>query len=336
MADEARNWTDERLKEMERQIRRTYEQAQAEITAKWNAYMERGQARVSDLYVAYMSAPPDKKAEALKKYQDALQSYTLKNEWYKEMVGDTAYRLAHANEIAIAYINGEIPSIYAYNYNYIDPELRDIGIRWTLRDEYTVRNMMTSGDALLLPQKHLNYAKDIAWNTKQINSAVLQGILQGESIPNITKRLLPIVGNNEKAAVRTARTMVTGAENRGRQDRYEKYEEEGVVMRKVWIATPDNRTRDWHFSMDGQEKEVNEYFEDGLGNELEYPGDPDAPPNTVYNCRCTMISHLIGIRRRDGSIAAFDEESGTSLHDRQMAEERARRDDDDYDFDEDY
>lgn len=327
MADEARNWTDERLKEMERHIRRTYEQAQAEITAKWNAYMERGQARLSDLYAAYMSAPPDKKADALKKYQDAMKNYTLKNEWYREMVNDTAYRLAHTNEIAIAYINGEIPSIYAYNYNYIDPELRDIGIRWTLRDEYTVRNMMMSGDALLLPQKHLNYAKDVAWNTKQINSAVLQGIIQGESIDKIAKRITPIVGNNEKAAVRTARTMVTGAENHGRQDRYRSYQDEGVVMKKVWIATPDGRTRDWHIDIDGEEVDVDAMFVDGHGNELEYPGDPGAEPETVYNCRCTMVSHLIGIRMKDGHIERFDEEKGTSLHDRQIAEELARRED---------
>lgn len=334
MADEARRWTDEQLEKIEREIRRTYEQAKTEISAKWNDYMERGQVRLDNLYHAYLSAPAEQKAVALKAYQDALQSYTLKNEWYQQMVQETAFRISHTNENALAYINGEIPAIYVANYNAIDPSLSQIGINFTLRDEYTVRHMMLEGGKL--PQKALNYPKDMAWNMRQINSAVLQGIVQGESIPKIAERLLPIVDNNEKAAVRTARTMVTGAENRGRQDRYEKYEEEGVVMRKVWIATPDNRTRDWHFSMDGQEKEVNEYFEDGLGNELEYPGDPDAPPNTVFNCRCTMISHLIGIRRRDGSIAAFDEEGGTSLHDKQMAEERARRDDDDYDFDEDY
>ena len=327
MGDEARNWTNDRLKEMEKHIREVYEQAQSELTEKWNKYMAAGQDRLDRLYAAYLSAPADKKAEALAKYQNALENYTLRNEWYQQMVNETAYRLANVNEIALAYVNGEIPAIYLENFNDVDPELIRIGINWTMRDEYTVKHLMLGEGAL--PQKKLNYPKDVAWNMKQINSAVLQGIIQGESIDKIAKRIYPIVGNNQNAAIRTARTMVTGAENRGRQDRYRKYEDEGVVMKKVWLATPDGRTRDWHLDMDGQEVGVDEMFVDGHGNELEYPGDPGAEAETVYNCRCTMISHLIGIKMKDGHIERFDEDGGTSLHDRQIAEERERREEDD-------
>lgn len=314
--DRARIWTDNRLEEMERHLKRVYKQTYSEISEKWNEYMERGQERLDSLYAAYLSAPAEQKAAALQRYQDALESYTLRNRWYSDMVTETAYRLANTNSIALAYVNGQIPAIYSANFNYIDPELRDIGIKWTIRDEYTVRRLMMD----TLPYKTVNYAKDMAWNARTINSSVLQGILQGEGIPKIAKRLLPVVNNNRNAAIRTARTMVTGAENRGRQDRYKEYEAQGVEMAKVWIATPDGRTRNWHMSMDGQEVGVDEPFIDGLGNELEYPGDPGAPPNTVYNCRCTMRSHILAVRgHRIGG------EFGTDLHRRQIAEERARR-----------
>lgn len=323
MIDRAREETDARLAEMIAHIRQTYEQAQDELTAKWNAYMARGNDRLENLYAAYVSAPADKKAEALKKYQDALQSYTLQNKWYKEMVGETAYRIANVNSIAIAYINGQMPGIYITNFNPIDPELRNMGISWTIRDEHMVRNLLMDS----LPQKELDFAKDMAWNTKKINSTVLQGVLQGEGITKIAGRLLPIVNNNETAAIRTARTMVTGAENRGRLDRYEEYEEQGVVMHKVWIATPDGRTRDWHINIDGQEVPVDEPFIDGHGNELDYPGDEMAEPETVYNCRCTMRSHLIGIKDSRGRVHSFkDYRSGTtSFHQAQIAAEKARR-----------
>lgn len=321
MADKAREWTDRELLKMEGHLRQIYKNAKAEITAKWDDYMERGQARLDDLYAAYTMAPADKKRAALKKYQDAARNYTLKNKWYREMVQETTYRLAHVNEIAIAYVNGKIPSIYVHNYNYIDSELANIGIKWTLRDEHTVRNLIRDS----LPEKQLNYAKDMAWNTKQINSKVLQGILQGESIDAISRRILPVVNNNATAAIRTARTAVTGAENRGRFDRYHDYEDEGVVMTKIWLATPDGRTRDWHLSMDGQEVGVDEYFEDGLGNELEYPGDELAPGETVYNCRCSMKSHLIGIRDADGVVHDFGDFRGATLHDAQIAAERMAR-----------
>lgn len=324
MADKARQWTDDHLSEMEKHLKRIYLQSQAELTEKWNAYMERGQERLDDLYAAYTSAPADQKSQALQKYQDAMQNYTLRNRWYRDMVNETTYRLAHVNEIALNYVNGELPDIYLVNFNYLDPEIADIGILWTIRDEYMIRNLAND----TLPVKSLNYAKDMAWNTRQINNSVLQGILQGESIPKMAKRLVPVVDNNKAAAIRTARTMVTGAENRGRQDRYEEYESEGVVMRKVWIATPDNRTRNWHMSMDGQEVDVDESFIDGNGEELEYPGDPAGTPKTIYNCRCSMRSHLIGIRGRDGKLTSFHDfraSAGESMHQRQIRQERERR-----------
>lgn len=322
--DRARKWTDARLAKMERHIKNVYMQARDEITEKWNAYMERGRKRLVDLYAAYKSAPLDKKAEALKRYQDAAQNYTLRNRWYREMVNQTTYRLAHANEIAIDYANGKIPEIYVENFNPVDPQLQDIGINWSIRDERMVRNLFLDS----LPQKKLNYAKDMAWNARQINSSVLQGILQGESIDAIAKRILPIVDNNKVAAIRAARTMVTGAENRGRFDRYGEYESMGVVMSRVWIATPDKRTRPWHLSMDGQEAASGEPFIDGHGNELDFPGDTShgAPGDTIYNCRCSMRSHILGMRRADGAVTSLKNyRMEKSFHEKQIESERGRR-----------
>ncbi len=325
MADAAREWTDKKLEVMEKHIEQIYKQAQSELAEKWEAYMRRGKIRLETLYNAYLTAPADKKQEFLQKYQNALQSYTLKNKWYRDMIDETTLRLANVNEIAAKYINDQIPAIYATNFNFIENDALATGIKWTLRDEHTVRNLIKE----TIPERHVNYAKDMLWNKKQINSAVLQGILQGESIPKIAKRLYTIVGRNKTAAIRTARTTVTGAENRGRLDRYYDYESKGVVMSKVWLATPDGRTRDWHLSMDGQEVPVNESFIDGLGNELEYPGDNGAPPETVYNCRCSMKSHIIGMRQSNGTIKRITYSGDKStMHSGQIEKERARRADD--------
>lgn len=322
MADAAREWTDRRLLEMEAHLRSIYKQAQAELTQKWNDYMARGESRLNNLYASYLSAPPDQKAAALQAYKDAMQSYTLKNKWYRDMVDETTLRLANVNQIAASYINGQIPEIYGKNYNFIEPDALATGIKWTLRDEYTIRRLVEE----TFPERQVNYAKDMLWNKRQINGSVLQGILQGESIPKIAKRLLPIVDRNKAAAIRTARTTVTGAENRGRLDRYHDYEDKGVVMKKIWIATPDIRVRNWHLSMDGQEVPVDESFIDGLGNELDYPGDSSAPPNTVYNCRCSMRSHIIGIRQSDGSVKKITYSGDTpTMHARQISQEKARR-----------
>lgn len=327
--DAARAWTDEQLKEIENYIRQIYQQAQKEMTEKIESYMRRSEARLTELYNAYMTAPADKKEAAKQRYQKALQNVTLQNKHFKAIRDEATARLANVNSIAINYMNGQLPPIYTLNYNYIEPDMMkagifDMGISFNLVDENTIRRMIVDGD-IKLPFKKLNLAKDIAWNTKAMNSAILQGIIQGESMQDIANRLLHIVDNNRKAAIRNARTLVTGAENRGRLDRYKDLANQGVIINKVWLATGDGRTRDWHLDMDEQEVPENDVFYDGLGNQLEYPGDPGAPPETVYNCRCSMRSHVVGIKDSRGKIRYMPDRDTDDLHRQQIEEEKERR-----------
>jgi hypothetical protein len=238
------------------------------------------------------------------------------------MVLETTTRLCNTNKIATAYMNGEMPKIYRVNYDQIDPMAVIPGIRYDMVSEETVAHLIKDGT---IPQREIDEKKDKTWNTKQIGSMVLQGIIQGESIKDIAKRLMPIVDKNEASAVRNARTMTTCAENRGRLDRYADYESKGLVMAKVWIATGDNRTRDWHLSMDGQEVSKDEEFTDGQGNKLMYPGDPDAEPQTTWNCRCSMRSHILGVRGKDGEVTPIPDMHESGLHQEQIAAEMEKR-----------
>lgn len=342
MADGARLWTDRKLAEIELDLLKQYQTAYTGIKQKWDDYMRKGQERLSALYSAYLSAPAEQKAEFLARYQQAAYNFTLRNKWYKDMLDQVAYQISMANQRAIQYVNGNMLDIYMVNYNQRVPGLNKVGVRFDIADAATVRRLIMEGKAIL-PQKTLSIPKDMAWNKKYINDQILQGILQGESMDDIAKRIFPeimrktdfagmdgltkkaVIRRNWIAARRTARTLVTGAENRGRLDRYRGLEEEGLILYKVWIATPDGRTRDWHISMDGQEVPTNEMFVDGLGNELEYPGDPGAEPETVYNCRCSMRSEIAGIRGRDGKITMMKYYPHEGLHQKQINEEKERR-----------
>lgn len=272
---------------MESQLKDIYSEALAGVTEKWNQYMSDQNAYVKDLQDAYWSAKragfTAEAKEIGKQLGVAKAERTLRNDKYKETVNQTAEKLAHVNEIALAYVNDQLPEIYTINYNQAAKTADQVGVSFSLVNESVVKRMVKDGD-IQLPKKKMDIPKDMRWNTKQLNSSVLQGILQGESMNKIADRIYPIVGRNESAAIRNARTMVTGAENLGRLDSYKQLEEDGLVLKKVWMATPDGRTRDWHIDMDGQEVNLDENFVDGLGNELEYPGDPGGAPETVYNC----------------------------------------------------
>ena len=193
-------------------------------------------------------------------------------------------------------------------------------ITFNILNPETVRKLEREGD-ITLPKKKVDVPKDMRWNTKQIASKLYQGILGGDSIPKIAKSLMEVIGNNKASAVRNARTMVTGAENAGRLDSYNDLAEQGVVQKKEWIATPDDRTRESHIAVDGEERDIDKPFSNGLM----YPGDPAGDPAEVWNCRCSMGTHIVGFRKADGSVSKVDYTADRTMHEEQMEAEKERR-----------
>lgn len=331
--DEARDWTDKKLEQMEEEISKIYKKSAKEIIQKWDDFMSKSAEKVSRYQKAYnralKSGDPDKISAANKNLQDAITRQTIGNSYYQSKVDEITTQLSQVNSTALAYVNDQMPSVYTQNFNFIDSNTSSIlalnDIEFNLVSEAVVKRRILDG-TIALPKKAVNIPRDKRWNTKQLNSAVLQGILQGESMADIAKRILPIVDNNKVSAMRNARTMVTTAENQGRLDRYKDLAEKGVVMHKIWMATGDDRTRAWHLSMDGQEKDLDEPFIDDNGKELMMPGDPKGPANSVYNCRCTTKSKIIGFKRANGTISyVADVPTENTSHASEIATERARR-----------
>lgn len=137
--------------------------------------------------------------------------------------------------------------------------------------------------------------KDIRWQSGQIQSVITQAILQGESIPNIAKRIAQTMGEtNHASTIRYARTAITAAENAGKVDAYRRAEEMGVDAVQEWRAVLDMRTRHEHREADGQRRPIGEPFEVG-GEELMFPGDPSASGHLIWNCRCSLRAIVKGL-----------------------------------------
>lgn len=283
---------------MEKNLQKIYKQTRNELEEKWFDFMQKQGAKVKAMQEQYYELKKTASQEEIREFGKQLgiekRNLTLKNEYYHNMVNQTTDKLAHTNEIAIAYINNQMPEIYAVNFNdaYKDVFKGIKGISYNLVDERTVKYLVKNGD-LKLPKKRVNIPKDKRWNAKQINSSILQGILQGESIDDMSKRILPVVNNNQSASVRTARTLTTECENKGRIDRMDEMSEQGLEIEKEWIATDDERTRESHALIDGETVPYDEEFSNGLMQ----PGDPDGDPSEVYNCRCTMGTVVKGWKR---------------------------------------
>lgn len=295
--DKARKQTDKKLRQMEKKVSKIYKEAYNDISKDWLKFMDSHAPKLQKAYDALQEAikSGDKKAinAAKEHYEHTAMNITVNNKRFRGMVDDTAAKISHTNEVALAYINDQVPSIYTINYNAFGNE-RIKGYSFSLVNEQAVKNLAKS-DKLLLPKKTLDIPKDMRWNKKLINSQLIQGILQGESIPKLADRLGNVTDMNRVAAIRNARTMTTSAENKGRQDSYIKATEDGVILKRIWVATKDERTRAWHTELDGVEVDIDEPWENEYG-EIMYPADPTADPCNVYNCRCAMRVDVRGFK----------------------------------------
>ena len=300
MADIAHAKTDQKLEEMEKRLSAIYSRAEKEIGERWKEYLIESQSEIYELQKAYelakKSGDEKETRKAGKKLASAKRERTLMDKRFKALTETTATQLANVNKTALAYVNGKLPEIYSINYNELSKTVDGVGgYSFALVDADTVKNLATT-DKSLLPYKQLDEKADIRWNVKKMNAEVLQGILQGEPMDRIASRLSKVTGMNETAAIRNARTMVTGAENKGRQDSYKRAEEDGIVMKREWIATNDSRTRHWHAELDGVEVDIDEPWVNEFG-EIMFPGDPSADPANTYNCRCSMAAKVIGFKK---------------------------------------
>ena len=291
MADTAHAKTDLKLEEMEKRLSAIYSRAEKEIQ------------QTADEYFSKFAKQDEAKRKLLEQGKITEEEYTkwrkgkvMYGKRFAEMKEQCAKQLLNVNKTAMAYINGELPEVYAINYNALESTVNGVGgYSFTLVDADTVRNLAVT-DTSLLPYKEIDPAKDIPWNMKKINAETLQGILQGESMDKIAKRMMNVQEMNKTQAIRSARTIVTGAENKGRQDSYARAEADGIVMKREWLATNDSRTRHWHAELDGVEVDVDEPWVNDFG-EIMFPGDPSADPANTYNCRCSMRAKVIGFKK---------------------------------------
>lgn len=295
--DKAAKWTDKKLVAMEKRLTRIYSRAQSEIGSKWAAYVNSYKERAKPIYEAMQAATtPEEKKKAQDEFSRYINNVIRDDQRYKDLTEQYAVSLTNVSKTAQAYINEQLPEIYAINYNEVGKQIKSQvkGYSFDVVNQDVVKRLATENKTLL-PYKTVDEKKSIRWNTKRVNAEVTQGILQGDSIPDIAKRLRNVTSMELASSIRNARTTTTSAQNKGRIDSLHRAEDKGVILKKVWLATNDTRTREEHLELNGQERDVDEPFENSLG-EIMYPGDVNADPANVYNCRCTLITKIVGFK----------------------------------------
>lgn len=281
-SDIAREETDTLLGDLEERIKEEYSKAYEEIKAKADNYFKQF-AEADAKKLAQLNANEITEQQ----YLQWRTSHMLSDKRYKDLLDTISHDCVNADKLAMSMVNNMLPDVFALNANYAAfqiEQMTGIDTNFTLYDKKAASLLMKSDPDLLPIKTTVKVPKDLRWNKRKLSSSILQGVLQGDSVPKIAERLQDVIGMDRSAAIRNARTMTTSAENAGRYDSYEHASEEGVPVKLMWMATPDDRTRESHRELDGEEVEVGEVFSNGC----KFPGDPSGDPEEVYNCRCRV------------------------------------------------
>ena len=318
--DPAHKETDKILRDMEKRLDEVYKQAYREARQTADDFMKSFREMDKKKRQQVKDGELDK-AE----YERWRRTQVFQGNRYHQMADTLAADMTHTNQIAASVINGYLPEVYAANHNYGTYEIEKgsrINTQYTMYDRQTVERLMRDNPDLLPRKAAVNVPKDQLWNKKHINSAITQGILQGEPIDKIAQRLAATVTDmSHTSAIRNARTMTTSAQNGGRIDSYKRAEGMGIKMLQVWMATLDGRTRHEHRQLDGQKRKVGEAFE-VEGEKIFFPGDPAAEPYLTYNCRCTLIGEVEGVDYNLSDVSQRDNKLGDMTYDEWKEEKR--------------
>lgn len=302
MADRGHELTDELLADLEERIAREYAHASRDMQRKWVEYMEKFAAEDAK-QKALLDAGKITQAD----YSNWRFRHIMMGKRWEAMKDTLAADMEKVNEIALRIADGSMADVYCLNADFATYQIEHgakINTGYTLYNHDAAERLLKSPQQMM-PGPSTRKAAQIAadktmqWNKRRIQSAVLQGVLQGESPYKVAERLRSVATMNYNASVRYARTMTTNAQNAGRYDSFRRADKLGVDLVIEWQATLDGRTRHEHRMMHGQRRDVDEPFIlDGV--KILYPaqssgeGSSDIPQSMVWNCRCTLLAWVKG------------------------------------------
>ena len=233
-----------------------------------------------------------------KQYQDALKKQVasiLDNLHVEEFKTISEY-------LQKCYEDGFVGTMY-------DLQGQGIPLAMPLDQEAVVRAVQL--DSPIKEGLYAHLGEDVKQLKKYITAEVSRGISTGMSWELIALQLSGKMmgtyqnpGGSLAYAMRIARTEGHRIQVQGAMDACYKAKDVGADVVKQWDSTLDGRTRPSHQKVDGEIRELDEPFSNGLM----FPGDPDGGAAEVVNCRCALFQ-----RARwdlDTDITKMDNETG--------------------------
>lgn len=261
-----------------RRLKQVYNQSLKDITAKTRVLQD--QINTLDALEGMTSDPGElaklqsmKQAKVYQKqYQDALKKQVnsiLDNMQVEEFKTVAEY-------LNKCYEEGFLGTMY-------DLHGQGIPLCFPMDQEAMVRAVQL--DSKISNGLYSRLGEDVALLKKKITAQVSRGISTGMSFQQVAKQLSDYTNIGFNNAVRITRTEGHRIQVQSGMDACYKAKDKGADVVKQWDSTLDKRTRKSHQKVDGEIKELDEPFSNGLM----FPGDPSGGASEVVNCRCALL-----------------------------------------------
>jgi len=207
-----------------------------------------------------------------KQYQQALQGQLegiLKEMQTKEFLTVSDY-------LGTCYEDGFVGSIF-------DLHGQGVPLLMPIDQESMVRAVQL--ESKISQGLYTRLGEDVDVLKKRITAEVSRSIATGASFEQCAKRLAGQTKIGYNKAVRIARTEGHRIQCSAADDAAHQAKDRGADIVKKWDATLDGATRESHIAVDGEIRELDEPFSNGLM----FPGDPAGGAAEVVNCRCAYL-----------------------------------------------
>ena len=261
-----------------KRLKTVYNQALKDITEQSRKF----QADINELQVLIDFEEDEAKRATLKsmqqskiyqkQYQDALKKQinsildTMQVEEFKTV----------DEYLKKCYEEGFIGTMY-------DLQGQGIPLCMPLDQEAMVRAVQT--DSKISQGLYTRLGEDVDLLKRKITAQVSRGISTGMTWQQVAKQLSNYTKIGYNNAVRIARTEGHRVQVQSAMDACYNAKDMGADVVKQWDAALDKRTRASHAKVDGEIRELDEPFSNGLM----FPSDPNGGASEVVNCRCALL-----------------------------------------------
>lgn len=144
------------------------------------------------------------------------------------------------------------------------------------------------GRAAALEARNIETFKNVSkTTTDRVMKIVQKGIEDGLSVDDVAKLIVEdSIKIGPSRAQTIARTETLTAVSLGQASMMELAAKAIPGLKKSWISSQDEDVRDSHKAVNGEIRDSDEKFSNGLM----YPRDPDAEPGESINCRCVLVT----------------------------------------------